>query len=96
MHTRSPVNYYLVAWTIEQKDWEGQWATGLYGSGCLFCFPFFWLLMNNAAFWGWWEGQPHGFGIETRNKCLYVVSYELEAFESLYEVTAKCLWCHKV
>lgn len=37
----------------------------------------------------WWEGEPHGFGIETWNKCLYVVSYELEAFESLYEVTAQ-------
>lgn len=28
-------------------------------------------------------------GVETRNKCLYVVSYELEAFESLYGVNSQ-------
>lgn len=59
-----------------------------------FCFfPVQWTMLlsgadgrENYAVWVW----------KTRNKCLYVVSYELEAFESLYEVTAKCFWWQKV
>lgn len=99
-HTHSPVHYFslLDEWTDGQRKDRGLRITT--GANVTFfgvSFGFwFWVLMNNAAFWDWREGEPHGLGVETRNKCLYVVSYELEAFESLYGVTAKCFWWQKV
>lgn len=57
-----------------------------------FVFCIFWGVIDEQCcfFPGTDRREKHMvLGVETRNKCLYVVSYELEAFESLYGVNSQ-------